>query len=373
MTGSPEPQSPLQPPAAGGSPVPWIALLWRGDPGGPPPDPAATRMAPIFAGLARRGIAAEPVLYADDAAEAVRVRLLDFDGVLVWVDPISDGRDRSRLDPMLRALAAQGLWVSAHPDVILKMGVKEVLYRTRELGWGVDTHLYETVEAFRAEFPARLATGGPRVLKQNRGNGGIGVWKVELAAPGASAAEMIVNVLPARADHVQEGVQLADIMAECEACLAGSGRLIDQAYQARVGDGMVRCYLSQDRVVGFAEQSPRSRSLDDPAAATFGMASGKIMHDETALAFQGLRRSMEADWVPGLQRLLEIETSALPALWDADFLFGPKTAAGEDRYVLCEINVSSVAPFPPTAGDAVAEAAAARTLAAMAVRAEGTR
>jgi hypothetical protein len=37
---------------------------------------------------------------------------------------------------------------------------------------------------------------------------------------------------------------------------------------------------------------------------------------------------MEADWVPGLQRLLEIETSALPALWDADFLFGPKTAAG---------------------------------------------
>jgi hypothetical protein len=356
MTGSPEPQSPLQPPAAGGSPVPWIALLWRGDPGGPPPDPAATRMAPIFAGLARRRVTAEPVLYADDAVEAARVRLLDFDGVLVWVDPISDGRDRSRLDPMLRALAAQGLWVSAHPDVILKMGVKEVLYRTRELGWGVDTHLYET-----------------RVLKQNRGNGGIGVWKVELAAPGASAAEMIVNVLPARADHVQEGVQLADIMAECEACLAGSGRLIDQAYQARVGDGMVRCYLSQDRVVGFAEQSPRSRSLDDPAAATFGMASGKIMHDETALAFQGLRRSMEADWVPGLQRLLEIETSALPALWDADFLFGPKTAAGEDRYVLCEINVSSVAPFPPTAGDAVAEAAAARTLAAMAVRAEGTR
>jgi hypothetical protein len=30
----------------------------------------------------------------------------------------------------------KGVWVSAHPDVILKMGVKEVLHRTRHLGWG---------------------------------------------------------------------------------------------------------------------------------------------------------------------------------------------------------------------------------------------
>jgi hypothetical protein len=40
---------------------------------------------------------------------------------------------------MLRDLAARGVWVSAHPDVILKMGVEDVLYRTRHLGWGTDT------------------------------------------------------------------------------------------------------------------------------------------------------------------------------------------------------------------------------------------
>ena len=34
---------------------------------------------------------------------------------------------------MLREVATAGVWVSAHPDVILKMGVKSVLYRTREL------------------------------------------------------------------------------------------------------------------------------------------------------------------------------------------------------------------------------------------------
>ena len=34
-------------------------------------------------------------------------------------------------------------------------------------------------------FPDRLAQSGPRVIKQNRGNGGVGVWKVDLAGPGS--------------------------------------------------------------------------------------------------------------------------------------------------------------------------------------------
>ena len=83
---------------------------------------------------------------------------------------------------MLRDVASQGVWVSAHPDVTLKMGVKEVLHRTKQLGWGADTHLYRTARSFREEFPSWLQSNGPRVLKQNRGNGGQGVWKVEREA-----------------------------------------------------------------------------------------------------------------------------------------------------------------------------------------------
>ena len=73
---------------------------------------------------------------------------------------------------LLRDVAAKGPWVSAHPDVILKMGVKEVLHRTRHLGWGTDTRLYRTAEEFRDAFPVSLGSGGARVLKQNRGNAG---------------------------------------------------------------------------------------------------------------------------------------------------------------------------------------------------------
>jgi hypothetical protein len=45
--------------------------------------------------------------------------------------------------------------------------------------------------------------------------------------------------------------------------------------------------------------------------------------------------------------VLGISPEELPVIWDADFLFGPKTAAGHDTWVLCEINVSAVWPFPP--------------------------
>ena len=138
------------------------------------------RFADLFGAFAAQGIHAEPAVYRDDFSAEVHDQLMQVDAVLVWVNPIQDGRNRSVLDAMLREVAAAGIFVSAHPDVILKLGTKEVLYRTRDIGWGCDTHLYSSMEQMRQELPARLANGKARVLKQYRGNGGIGVWKVQL-------------------------------------------------------------------------------------------------------------------------------------------------------------------------------------------------
>jgi hypothetical protein len=177
-----------------------IATLWRGD--------RATRAAatpdnnryhPIFAELQGLGIDAEPAVYAEDLIDEVRAQLMKVEGVLVWVNPLDDGRTREQLDALLREVASTGPWVSAHPDVILKMGTKEVLHRTRTMSWGSDTALYRTAEAMRAELPARLAAG-PRVIKRNRGNGGSGVWKVE-ASP---RSRPMVCVLDATKDASEE-------------------------------------------------------------------------------------------------------------------------------------------------------------------------
>ena len=52
----------------------------------------------------------------------MREQLLGLDGVLVWVNPIEKGLDRSQLNPLLSEAADAGVFVSAHPDVILEWG-----------------------------------------------------------------------------------------------------------------------------------------------------------------------------------------------------------------------------------------------------------
>ena len=340
-----------------------VALLWRGD-----RDALATprnnRLTPVFEALAQAGVAAEPAVYSEETAREVREQLLGMAGVLIWVDPVSDGRDRTQLDVLLREVAGAGVWVSAHPDVILKMGVKEVLYRTRDLGWGTDTHLYATREAFRSQFPARLASASPRVLKQNRGNGGIGVWKVMLAEAGWAAPgdDTPVEVLHARRDSLVEHMRLGDFMERCMAYFDGTGRLIDQPFQSRLPEGMIRCYLVQDRVVGFGRQLIKALmpppSGDDPPEAR--QPGPRIMSGADYPPFQSLRANLEKEWVPAMARLLDIDAASLPVIWDADFLYGPKTPAGEDTYVLCEINISAVLPIPDEAPAEIARCVARR-------------
>jgi hypothetical protein len=63
---------------------------------------------------------------------------------------------------------------------------------------------------------------------------------------------------------------------------------------------------------------------------------------------------MEKEWTPQMMQVLGLDAGSLPIIWDADFLYGPRNEAGEDTYVLCEINVSSVFAIPDEAPAAIA-------------------
>jgi hypothetical protein len=81
------------------------------------------------------------------------------------------------------------------------------------------------------------------------------------------------------------------------------------------------------------------------------------MHGADATPFQALRAKIETEWMPQMMEVLGIDMAALPIIWDADFLYGPQTASGEDSYVLCEINVSSCFAIPDQAPAAIARLA----------------
>jgi hypothetical protein len=301
----------------------------------------------MFAAFAELGVAAQPVVYSDGAVDSVREQLLGFDGVLVWVNPVEQGRDRSQLDALLREASQAGVWVSAHPDVILRMATKEVLVDTAGMSWSAGTHLYRTLGQLREELPGRLA-GGPLVLKQHRGMGGAGVWKVEVAGPGVRVQHAATGSLP-------EELSLPGFVERCESYFADGGLMVEQPFQARLAEGMIRVYLSHDEVVGFAHQYPRG--LMPPGEPS--PSAQKVFHEASAPSFRALRRQVDV-WVPELQAIVGVDRTLLPVIWDIDFLYGPKTASGDDTYLICEINASSTFAFPAHAMLAVARAALGR-------------
>ena len=139
-----------------------------------------------------------------------------------------------------------------------------------------------------------------------------------------------------------------DLAALCERLAPyfepeAGGHMIDQAWQPRIAEGMVRAYLVEDLVAGFGVQAVNALHPGEPAPGP------RLYHGPELPAFQSLRQRLEAQWIEQLRQRVGVPRARLPLLWDCDFMFGEPAAGQPERYVLCEVNVSSVSPFPPSA------------------------
>ena len=240
-----------------------IGLLYRGDRRAEHgSERADALLGPLFDALTAMGMHVEHVVYSDEAVNEMRDQLSGLDGVLVWVNPIQDGANRAQLDRLLREMSTR-MWVSAHPDVIEKMGTKVVLFQTKALSWGTDTDLYVNPRELGERLPLQLARAGQLVVKQARGNGGNGVWRVELPGKWSTPDEAPPLTTGVRIQHALsrdasfEEVTLEAFLDRCSPYFAWSAAVISQPYQARLRDGMIRCYFVQDTVAGFCHQWPR--------------------------------------------------------------------------------------------------------------------
>jgi hypothetical protein len=165
----------------------------------------------------------------------------------------------------------------------------------------------------------------------------------------------MVRVLDATKE-ISEEMLLDEFLERCAEYFE-DGCVIDQAFQVRLSEGVVRCYMAGDRCAGFGHQKVRAL-VDAPAARA---AAGPRLYTSNAdPRFQRLRRLMEDEWIPQMMSLLDMPRADLPIIWDADFMLGPTGADGTDSYVLGEINVSSVFPIPDEAPAEIARRVAHR-------------
>jgi hypothetical protein len=310
-------------------------------------DPAESRFAPLFEAFASNGTPAAPAVYHDDFADEVEAQLRECRAVLAWCNPIEDGRRRDRLDAMLRRVADAGVIVSAHPDTILKLGTKDVLFDTRDLPFGSDARRVDGLRQLEEELPARLQSGA-RVLKQYRGHSGVGVWRVELAVPDSPRG--LLRVRHAKRGSDEELMDLRGLLERMAPYFeaANGGHMIDQPWLPRIVEGMVRAYVVEDRVAGFGHQAVIALHPGEPGQPA-PQPGRRIYHGADLPQFQDLKKHLETRWIELLRERVGLPRDRLPFLWDCDFMFGDRGGHSTEHYVLCEINVSSVSPFPPEA------------------------
>jgi hypothetical protein len=302
------------------------------------------------------GFNVSSVLYNDDLAGKLSNDLLHYDAVLVWVNPIEQGNDRKKLDSLLAEIAGKGVFVSTHPDVILKMGTKEILYSTKDMDWGGENKIYTTYDDFVNRFPESLQKSGIRVLKQYRGNGGNGVYKIMIEPAGN------ISMIHAVSGNEKRTMSWIEFNNEFKPFFSNNGTLIDQEWNGNTINGMVRCYLSGTKVAGFGYQEINALyELNEVTGDLFFPPSKRYYFTENCGLFSDLKEIMENKWVPELQNNLSVEKDMMPVIWDADFFINKINNTGAvGKYQLCEINVSCVSPFPPSAIKFIVEEVASR-------------
>jgi hypothetical protein len=318
-----------------------VAILVYGEPGSKRNALTEEKYMNLANAFPEKGCHIESVIYNDSCAQDLSVELLRYDAILVWINPIEQGNDRKKLDALLVNLSDKGCYVSAHPEIILKIGTKDVLFKTKHTDFGGDIKLYHSHDDFKGRFLDSVATPHIRILKQYRGNGGLGVFKINLSRVNENEA----GITHAVGEEGERWVKLDTFFEEMQPYFLNDGMLIDQDWNPNIVNGMVRCYLSGTQVSGFGYQEVNALF---PTTGPLPKKPGKRFYfTQDCGLFSDLKEIMESAWVPQLMQITGVRKEMMPVIWDADFFINKiNTVNTREKYTLCEINVSCVSPFP---------------------------
>jgi hypothetical protein len=316
-----------------------IALLIFGEPGSTRNALTEEKYKKLATHFVEKGFNVDSVLYHDSVSGKLAKELLKYNAILVWVNPIEQHGDRKILDALLTQLSSKGCFVSANPWSILKIGTKEILYKVKDTEFGGDVNLYNSFKEFKNHF-LKEATG-VRILKQYRGNGGDGVYKVDIT----NLKNNKIIVTHAKSGNEEMTMTLDDFFLQFESYFNDGSMLIDQKWNPNIINGMVRCYLSGSQVTGFGYQE--INALYPIINGIYKNPGQRFYFNEDCGLFKDLKEIMENKWVSQLQKLTGLHSEELPVIWDADFFINKiNSENAAEKYSLCEINVSCVSPFP---------------------------
>lgn len=291
---------------------------------------------PMVHALEERGYEAEVIFYEFEKHEEIFNYVLH--NAVAYVSRINPGnlKNEASYFALLRDLSDKGIIGMPHPDAMIGYGAKDALVKLTSTSLvPEDTFAYYTLDELVDNFPSALANG-ERVLKQNRGSTGEGIWRVSLVDKGTEHphAKTQIKCTEAKDNHV-EYWELGAFMQFCEKYIVGdNGMLVDMPFLPRIKEGEIRLLMLKDKPINVVHKKPAD-SEDAFSATLFSGAQYRYDSPE--------------DWselVEGfLDQLPEITSMLggydLPLIWTADFILD-NAADGSDTYILGEMNCSCV-------------------------------
>ena len=242
---------------------------------------------------------------------------------------------------MLRELVANGVEGLPHPDAMIAYGAKNAVEKLKGTDLvPEDVYTYYSFDEMKDNFPKSL-TNGVRVLKQNRGSTGEGIWRVEVldAKKYKSANEIPLDanlkLTEAKDNHV-ENMTLQEFMEFCIQYLEGEGgMMLDMPFLERIKEGEIRVLMLRDKPVNVVHKKPADAA--DAFSAT--LFSGAKYRYDPPEKWPELMQIIQNS-IPLLRS--KLGNYDLPLIWTADFILDTDAKTKADKYVLGEINASCV-------------------------------
>ena len=296
---------------------------------------------PMITALRARGWRAESLFYTDQKKnEIFEYVVKNFDAYVSRINPGNIPGGEATYFELLRALSDAGVIGMPNPDVMIGYGAKDALTKLTDTNLvPEDTYAYYNLNELREKFAINLSRG-ERVLKQNRGSTGEGIWRVTVIdernfdVGKTLPADTQIKATEAVDNHV-EFYQLGKFIEFCNQYLLGeNGMLVDMPFMPRIKEGEIRILLVGDTPIFVVHKKPVD--AEDAFSATL-FSGAKYRYDKPEK--WDILISLFLSNIPLITN--KLGGYALPLIWTADFMLDTGED-GHDKYVLGEMNCSCV-------------------------------
>merc|ERR1719387_40310 len=316
------------------------------------------------------GMSCQLIHYTHEEHDKFFEIMARFDAIVVRCNPgqiKADGGDQGKFDDGMREIRKLGINVWPSPDVMEFMGAKDALVHIKDMHIGLpDTNAYYTPEEFSAGFKKTMAFQ-PRVIKQNRGSAGEGIWIIKLKSGDYCKAygdklcsdSDVLDLMEANDNHAEEHT-VAEFIEWClngrsskagtwtskgvgkylEGGKAAGGQLVDQRFCPRISEGELRYNLIGDELIGIIHKKPKEGGI----SAVGGTGSIYTYYGPKEKKFATLTKFYLGEDIKKVMPALGLGDEPLPLWWTTDFINSspPGTKTKDEKWIVGEFNYSCV-------------------------------